>query len=74
MRSGELRVHQSHLVRVVFSPVGEPARGFLGIPRFVRVGPTQKVLPLRRGSLGHLVLPDAHLCTNCEALVVRGKA
>ena len=73
MTTGELRLHRSHLAKVVFSPKGKSVSGAMSsiAPRFVKVLPSQTEINFHGSKWSVCVAHDkAHRCPDCQILVV----
>jgi hypothetical protein len=74
MVQGELRLHRSHVARVIFSPLGEKSGGVMASvgPRFVKVSGEQAEVAFS-GKTGSQCVShgDAHRCPACGLLVIR---
>jgi hypothetical protein len=73
MVTGELRLHRSHISRVIFSPVGVESGGVMASvgPKFVKVSEGQSEVAFSgpRGAT-RVAHQDAHRCPKCRLLIV----
>jgi hypothetical protein len=74
MTAGELRLHRSHVAKVLFSPVETGSGGLMAsvAPRFVKQLPGQKELEFT-GPKGNTCAThgEAFWCSACELLIVK---
>ena len=74
MIHGELRLHRSHIARVIFSPPGEKSGGRMSsvAPRFVKLtGEQAEITFSGKGGSQCALHADVYRCPACALLVVK---